>query len=257
MGKLYLKNFATGLIFVCVSAIIAAIVSALLGLLAELLTLPFNAIASYIMGGVIGVICALSFKRFFIRQNGYFMPEDIAKRKDSVKNNFWINNIKDKKFIKKGAAQATYIPSFVLSLAIIILAGVFYSALQNAGEASSYIGYTVICAIIGASALSILAYGILGIRSLNVCKKCGSVNAFVYDEYLDFEMASGFKGAVSSKGGVHHGLTWGGWMPSHVTKLSRYGDVVSRHCACCGEKSTCVTQWDNSKVVQPQEPTKQ
>lgn len=259
MTKLYIKNLLICVIFMSVSTAVAAAIVAVLSLLGWLLTLPFIAIPTYIVGGVIGLFCALTLRGFLIEQNGCFHPEAIDGSAQYGKRSlFWITHIRNKKFIKKGAALTSYIPSFVLSSAIIALAIVFCSKIQLAGETSSYVGYAVICAIIGATALASLTYGIVGIKSLKVCKNCGTVNAFVYDEYVDFETASGFKGDVSTGGAKHHGIiSWGGWMPAHTIKLTRYGDVVSRHCACCGDKSTYVANWDESKVVQPQEPTRQ
>lgn len=245
MGKMYLKNFLIGMVFVGISAVIAAAIMALLSFLANLLTLPFNAIPTYIVGGVIGIACCFIFKRFFIEQNGYFTPEEIDNPKKGL---FWINRIKNKNFVKKGVVQATYIPFFIISLAIIVFAGVFYSTLQSAGETSSYIGYAVICAVIGAAAVSLLMYGIFGIRSIKVCAKCGTVNAFIYDEYLDLNEASGFSGQSYNFGGGRGGIrVWAGGYDNK--KFTKFGSRVSRHCACCGEQSVYTEKPEESKVV--------
>lgn len=246
MGKLYIRNFLVGMIFVGISAAISGAIMAFLSWLAQLIALPFSAIPTYIVGGVIGISCCFIFKRSFIEHNGYFLPEEIDNPKKSM---FWINNIKDKKFIKQRAAQATYIPSLVLSLVVIVLAGVLYTTLQNAGEKSSYVGYAVLCAIIGAAALSLLTYGILGIKSIKVCKKCGTVNAFIYDEYMDLNEASGFTGPAYSFGQKAGGISyWGGGYDTK--KLTKFGSRISRHCACCGEKSVYTESPNESHLPQ-------
>ncbi len=245
MGKLYLRNYLVGMVFVGISTAVAAAITALLSLFASLLSLPFSTILIYIVGGVIGLACCFIFKRFFIDKNGYFLQEEID---DPKKHLFWIKCIKDKKFIKQRAAQAAYIPSFAISAAIIVLAGGFYTALQNAGETSSYIGYAVICAVIGAAALSLLTYGIFGLKSIKVCAKCGTVNAFIYDEYLDFEATSGFTGASYNSPVAHHGMSWGGG-GYNTSKISKSGSRVSRFCACCNEKSVYTESPNESKVL--------
>lgn len=244
MWKIYLKNFSIGLIFAGISAAIASVIIVLWSLLAKLLEIQFSAIVMYIVGGIVGVSCCFIFKRFFIEENGYFIQEELDSPK---KNRFWVEKIKSGKFVKRLAAQLSYVPSFVLSAAVIVLAGVFYSALQSAGEVN-YMGYTILCACMGAVAVSLITYGILGIVSIKACKKCGAANAFIYDEYLDLNEASGFTGPSYNVGGKSGGLNyWGGGYDRK--KLTKFGSRVSRHCACCGEKSVYTESPENSKVV--------
>lgn len=250
MSKLIIKNFLTGFVFVGIGAAIASVLLALLGLFAKLLQIPFNAIWSYIWGGVIAAVSCFTIKRFFITQKGYFRAEEID---DSQKKLFWINNIRSKTFIKKGAVQATYVPSLLLGVAIIVLACVLYSTLQNAGEASSYIGFTAICAIIGASAVAFVLYGILGIISIDACEKCGAVNAFIYDGDLEFNIISHYRGqeTAHSSGVNAYGKVWGGGGAGFDSrKLKKYGNRIARHCACCGEKSTYTEVRDQSSILQ-------
>ena len=247
MVKLWTKNFVVGLIFMAISAAIGAAFMALLSLIAKLMTLNFSAIGAYIAGGVIGLLCCLIFKRLLIQNNAYFMPQDL----DVSVKKFWKERIREEKFVKKSSAIASYIPCFVVGAVIIILAALLYMALQNAGEVQNYLGYSVLCGIIGATAVSWIVYGIIGIKSLHVCKKCGAVNAFIYDEYLDFESTSGYTGGGMSysygrsTGGLRY---WGGGY--NTSKISKSGNRISRHCACCEEKSTFTEVAEKSGILQ-------
>ncbi|MCH5163519.1 MAG: hypothetical protein J1F36_00710 [Clostridiales bacterium] len=247
MSKLFAKNFIIGLTFMLIVAAVGAAVMALLSLLAKLMTMNFNAIGSYIAGGIIGLVCCLIFKRLFIQNNAYFMPQDL----EGNNNKFWKQCIRKKKFIKRNAAIVAYIPSFIIGVGIIILAILLYPTLQSAREAQSYMGYSVLCGAIGATAVSWILYGIMGIKSLHVCKKCGSVNAFIYDEYLDFESTSGLTGGGMSysygaaTGGVKY---YGGGY--NTTKIAKSGNRISRHCACCEEKSTFTEVAEKSGILQ-------
>ncbi len=57
MGKLYLRNFLVGMIFVGISAAFSAAIMALFSLFSQLVNIPFSAIPTYIIGGVIGIVC--------------------------------------------------------------------------------------------------------------------------------------------------------------------------------------------------------
>ncbi len=245
MGKLYLRNFLVGMIFVGISAAFSAAIIALFSLFSQAVNIPFSAIPAYIVGGVIGVVCCFIFKRLLIEKNGYFLREEID---DPQKKSFWIQCIRNKKFIGKRAARATYIPSFVISAAIIVLAGVLYPTLQNAGEMSSYVGYSIICAVIGAAAFSLIMYGIFGLMSIKVCDKCGAVNAFIYDEYLGFDETSVFTGESYNSAISHHGMGWGGG-GYNTSKISTSESTVSRHCACCNEKSSFTESPNGAKAL--------
>lgn len=261
MNKLFVRNSLIGIIFLGISLAITAVFAAAIGALLKLTIKSFDPILYLLIGGFLGLAYSLLLRKLFYRKN-FFLPNEIDEqtqmrgfeRINRKIRRFWIKRIKNKEFIKKRFVQLTYLPFIVLCIVAAVLAGVFYSKLSTLAE-QYYIISSLICALIGSTAISSLMYAVLGLLSVSVCKKCGSVNAFVYDEYLDFEMASGFKGEVSGGGANHHGMSWGGWLPMHTCKIEKYGDVISRHCECCGEKSTYTTQWQDPKIIQSKNPT--
>lgn len=256
MAKLFARNGIIGIIYLSISLAITAAFTAAFGALIKLINQSFNPLLYLIIGGLCGLICNVALKNLFIAKNGFFLPAEFDGTQPPKKiRKFWIERIKNKAFIKKRTAQLTYLPFFVLFIGMVVLAGVFFTKLSILAK-QYYIVSSLICAIIGSAAVSSLMYAIFGLTSITVCPKCGSVNAFVYDEYLDFEMVSGFAGNVSGGSAKHHGMSWGGWFPMHTYKVEKFGDVISRHCECCGNKSTYSTQWQDTKYLQPKNPTK-
>lgn len=257
MIKLYLKNFIVGMLCAGISSIIATALFALI-CLGEL---SFNAISIYILGGIIGLVCSIILQKFLILKYNYFHNNKIAD--SSVQKPIWIQHIREKIYVKRWNAYLTYLPTFISSVAIIIIGILTYTKLFNLLTNNKW--YSMTCALIGASAISLLIYSILGIKSFEVCKRCGAVNAFIYDETIDCEtmsitetksdtptgnLRSFVKQNIRSYSGKSNDSIvksgFAGDNPSYSErKVERFNNKVARHCACCGEK-TLISEKDIS-----------
>ena len=246
MFKLTLKNFFVGTFFMLLSSMIVGLLSIVLSLLAKIISIPYNTIPTYFLGGVIVIMTFFIFKKFFT-QKGYFLQKDIDDPKQNSSKNIWIKNIKNGKFVKRWAAYATYIPCLIMCLGLIVLAFYLYPILQNGGTTQSYVFYAVISGIIGASISSLLIFIVFSIKSTQVCKKCGAVNAFIYDEYLDFNKSISGGSLSYTCYSNPYGMT--GIEPVNTPKTSKYRETVSRHCAYCGEKSTYTETYYESNII--------
>lgn len=255
MGKLYIRNILVGMIFMGISVAIATAVIALLSLASASLSVIF----CYILSGIIGLACGIFLEKFFISKYNYFNHKEVDDT--STQKSIWIQRIKEKNYVKRWGAYLTYLPIFIVSVVIIVFAILIYPTLSNSIVNNKW--YSVICAVIGASAISILVYGILGITSFKVCKKCGTVNAFIYDETIDYEAMADMetkteapsgnwrafvKQSTRSYGSKNNGNAKRSMADildgkTHSErKVERFTDKIARHCDCCGEKSVIVEE---------------
>ena len=86
MGKLFIRNFLSGIIFMVISAIIATGLSAGIGAIS--LSLSFNAIFYLIIGAIIGIECCIILSKHLIKRTGYFLPKKSTVRKMITKKSF-------------------------------------------------------------------------------------------------------------------------------------------------------------------------
>ena len=252
MGKLWIKNILLGLIFVLVPIICVTVITALIiiiGVTTEVIAWVISSWLIYIISVLITLVICFIQRKFYFAAKSYYYPEEINNVDKTNKNKFWIERIRNEKFIKRAAAWAIYIPYFVLGLVALVFAILFSKGLYNVERTFYFVIMAPICVALIALTVSLFLYGIFGLRSLRVCKKCGAVNAFIYDEFLDFEATSGFTGASYNSTITHHGIGWGGG-GYNTTKISKSGNRISCHCACCEEKSTFTEVTDKSGILQ-------
>ena len=259
MGKLLTKNFLLGLVFVLVTVISTVLISVIFILLMMSTNWTLSIWLFYIVCILVALTVCFIQRKFYFAKKPYYYPEEINNtHKAERKHKFWIERIRSGKFIKRNAAMSIYILYLILGLAALGLVVLGYRLLQNVDGTFFVVICIPISAALCAFDISLLFYGIFGLRSLHVCKKCGAVNAFIYDEYLDFITASGFNGNLSYNSGVkHHGVSSGNWIVRNAGRVTKYGDMISRHCACCGEKSVSMCNTVNeTNVIHPSYPTK-
>ena len=243
--KLFFRQFGSGIIFSAISTLGATLVLSLVSLITNLF-LPFSAISVYILGTISSFIICLIIKKFFFKGNQYFLTNELN---DNKKNSIWIEAIAKKKFIKRKTAILSYIPSIILGI-FFIVAIVFLDPIlsQNVDDLLSYFWHTAVGSLLSGMPMALIMFTFFGIRTLSVCNKCGAVNAFIYDEELDFTSSSAFSGTSYNAPIAHHGMSWGGG--GYDTKrIESFSNQIVCHCACCKEKTVLSELPENSKVI--------
>lgn len=249
MRNLIVRNLITSLIFIFVPVISASAIIALISLF-SLIVRGFAALI-YIISGLIGLLTCLLLRKLCFSVKPCYYPEDVETKGDAnKKDKYWIERIKGGKYIKRRETQAIYIPYFILGLVAIVFIVLFHTVFGV--QTLSFEIYATICAALSALTVSLFLYGIFGLRSLNICKKCGAVNAFMYEADLEFNLVSHYRGqeAPYSSGVNAYGIRYrgGGGCRFDSRKVKKYGNRIERRCACCGEKSVYIPKWEMSRI---------
>ena len=244
-AQLFFKQFGLGVSFAAIIALSATLILSLLSLLTYLF-LPFNAIVVYVLGIIMSFIISFFIRRFFFKGNKYFLIDEINNDK---KNNIWIKAISEKKYLKKKTVVLSYIPLIVLGI-LFIVAIVFLNPIlsQNVDDLFSYFWHTALGSLLSGMPMALIMFIFFEIKTLSVCNKCDAVNAFIYDEELDFTSSSAFTGNSYNAPIAHHGMSWGGG-GYDTKKLESFSNQIVCHCACCEEKTVLSELPEDSKVV--------
>lgn len=246
MAKLYFNRLFMGLLYGVICSLPIALSMSLVSMIASIF-LPFNIIVVLIFGAALSVAASFLFKGKFFGKNKYFLEEEIS----SDKKGFWLNAVRQKVFIKKKYAILSYVPAFILSASALVATIILYPLLSGT-EVSVVIEFfwrTASGSALSSMTVSLFLYAIFGIKSLVVCKKCGTVNAFIYDNEDGFSSTDAVVGSSYNSPIGHHGMSWGGG-GYNAFKVDSFDNRISCHCACCGEIAVLSEAPSDSKIIE-------
>ncbi len=228
---LAIKQLKKALIMVIISALIGTSVTVLIALLFGN-QMQFMTIRCYLIGAFAAFITCISM-RGILREKSYFDQAELKNGKG-----FWIDKIRNRKFVNKTSARLMLVPYIVLGLGIMVAICIFDKQLQSG---SSYIGRSALCALLAAVSVALVTYAVLSMFSIKACKKCGAVNALILTEnaehissvaYASYRMSASPVPLISMLSPIRG-------------RVENHCDFLICHCASCGEEET-VTQFYGS-----------